>query len=166
MPTMISTLESKWKELGPGQPFQYSFLDDRFSKMYDAEQRVGNIAFTFSILAIFVACLGLFGLAAFTAQQRTKEIGVRKVLGASVSSILVLLSKEFGKLILVALLFAIPISWYFMDSWLQDFYYRINLGPGIFLFAGVITLVIAWLTMSWQSVKAATGNPIDALKDE
>ncbi len=134
--------------------------------MYDSEQRVSNIAFTFSILAIFVACLGLFGLAAFTAQQRTKEIGVRKVLGASVSSILMLLSKEFGKLILIALLFAIPISWYFMDSWLQDFYYRITLGPGIFLFAGIITLIIAWLTISWQSVKAAMGNPIDALKDE
>lgn len=166
MPIMISALESKWKELGPGQPFQYSFLDDRFAKMYDAEQRVGNIAFTFSILAIFVACLGLFGLAAFTAQQRTKEIGVRKVLGASVSSILMLLSMEFGKLILIALVFAIPISWYFMDSWLQDFYYRINLGPGIFLYAGIITFVIAWLSMSWQSVKAAMGNPIDALKDE
>ena len=166
LPGVISTIESKWKEFGPGQPFQYSFLDDRFSRMYDAEQRVGNIAFSFSALAIFVACLGLFGMAAFTAQQRTKEIGVRKVMGASVSSIVMLLSKEFGKLILVAILVAMPFSYYFMDSWLQDYQFRINLGPGIFITAALITLVIAWLTMSWQSIKAATANPVDSLRDE
>jgi len=134
--------------------------------MYDAEQRVGNIAFAFSGLAIFVACLGLFGLAAFTAQQRTKEIGVRKVMGASVSSIIILLSREFGRLLLIAVVLAVPVSWYFMNSWLQDFYFRINLGPGIFVIAGVITIAIAWITMSWQSIKAATANPVDSLRDE
>ncbi len=163
---VLSEIEARWKELGPGQPFKYSFLDERFAQMYDAEQRVGSIAMAFSFLAIFVASLGLFGLAAFTAEQRTKEIGVRKVMGASVSSIVALLSKEFGKLILIALVFAIPISWYFMNGWLQDFHFRINIGPGVFLTAAGITLLIAWLTMSWQSIRAAIANPVDSLKDE
>ncbi len=163
---VLSDLETKWKELGPGQPFQYSFLDDRFARMYDAEERIGRIAMAFSFLAIFVASLGLFGLAAFTAEQRTKEIGVRKVMGASVASIVFLLSKEFGKLILIALAFAIPVSWYFMDGWLQDFHFRITIGPGVFLTAAGITLLIAWVTMSWQSIKAAIANPVDSLKDE
>ncbi|MCH7514891.1 MAG: ABC transporter permease [Bacteroidetes bacterium] len=163
---VISDIEARWKDLGPGQPFQYSFLDDRFAQMYDAERRVGRIAMTFSFLAIFVASLGLFGLAAFTAEQRTKEIGVRKVMGASVASIVFLLSKEFGKLILIALAFAIPVSWYFMNGWLQDFHFRITIGPGVFLIAAGITLLIAWVTMSWQSIKAAIANPVDSLKDE
>jgi len=163
---VLSELESKWKELGPGQPFKYSFLDDRFARMYDAEQRIGGIAMTFSFLAIFVASLGLFGLAAFTAQQRTKEIGVRKVMGASVSSIILLLSKEFGKLIIIAMIIGGLISWIIMDGWLQEFHFRINLGPDIFILAGVITLVIAWVTMSWQSVRAAIANPVDSLRDE
>jgi len=163
---VLSDLETRWKDLGPGQPFKYSFLDDRFARMYDAEQRIGGIAMAFSFLAIFVASLGLFGLAAFTAQQRTKEIGVRKVLGASVSNIILLLSKEFGKLIIIAMIIAIPISWYFMDSWLQEFHFRINLGPGIFIIAVAITLVIAWVTMSWQSIRAAIANPVDSLRDE
>jgi len=163
---VLSDLETRWKDLGPGQPFKYSFLDDRFARMYDAEQRIGGIAMAFSFLAIFVASLGLFGLAAFTAQQRTKEIGVRKVMGASVSNIILLLSKEFGKLIIIAMIIAIPISWYFMDGWLQEFHFRINLGPGIFIIAVAITLVIAWVTMSWQSIRAAIANPVDSLRDE
>lgn len=166
LPALISSIESEWKKVGPGQPFSYSFLDDRFDLMYDAEQRVGKIAFTFAGFAIFIASLGLFGLAAFTAEQRTKEIGVRKVMGASVSSIIMLLSKEFGKLILIAFVVAIPLSWVFMNNWLQDFYFRINLGPGVFIIAGLITLLIAWVTMSWQSVRAAVANPIDSLRNE
>lgn len=164
--SVVSMIEKEWKAVGPGQPFTYSFLDDRFAKMYDAEDRVGKIAFTFAGFAIFVASLGLFGLAAFTAEQRTKEIGIRKVMGASIPSIIMLLSKEFGKLIVLAFIIAIPLSWYFMDGWLQDFYYRINLGPGVFIIAGLITLAIAWVTMSWQSIRAAVANPVDSLRNE
>ena len=164
--SVLADIEARWKELGPGQPFQYSFLDDRFNRMYSQESRIGKIAFTFAGLAIFVASLGLFGLAAFTAEQRTKEIGVRKVMGASVASIVILLSKEFGKLILIALVFAIPVSWYFMNGWLQDFHFRVNLGPGVFIIAGAITLLIAWVTMSWQSIKVAIANPVDSLRNE
>jgi len=163
---LITQIESEWKKVGPGQPFSYSFLDDRFENMYEAEQRVGQIAFTFAGFAIFVASLGLFGLAAFTAEQRTKEIGVRKVMGASIPSIIVLLSKEFGKLILISFAIAVPISWYFMEGWLQDFYYRIDIGPGVFVLAGAITLLIAWITMSWQSIRAAVANPVDSLRSE
>ena len=164
--SIVSLIEKEWKEVGPGQPFTYSFLDDRFARMYDQEERIGKIAFTFAGFAIFVASLGLFGLAAFTAEQRTKEIGVRKVMGASISSIIVLLSKEFGKLILIALIFAFPLSWIIMNGWLRDFHFRINIGPEVFLIAGGITLFIAWVTMSWQSIRAAVANPVDSLRNE
>lgn len=166
IPTTIDYLEQKWIEFAPGQPFEYSFLDQRFSAMYESEQKLGNIFGVFAFLAIFIACLGLYGLAAFTAEQRTKEIGVRKVLGASIMSIITLLSKEFLKLVGIAFLIAAPVSYYFMDSWLQDFENRTNINVMVFLLAGTMAVVIAWVTMSFQSWNAARINPARSLKDE
>ncbi|MEP1032839.1 ABC transporter permease [Ekhidna sp.] len=166
IPATIDFLENKWVEFAPGQPFEYSFLDQRFNDMYESEQKLGNIFGVFAFLAIFIACLGLYGLAAFTAEQRKKEIGVRKVLGASIMSIITLLSKEFLKLVGIAFLIAAPISYYFMSEWLQDFENRTNINFMIFLLAGSIALVIAWVTMSFQSWNAARVNPAKSLKDE
>ncbi len=166
IPRAIRTVEDKWNSVANGQPFAYSFLDDRFNESYQQEQRIGKIAMAFSSLAIFVACLGLFGLAAFTAEQRTKEIGIRKVLGASVAGIIFILSKDFGRLIIVAFVLATPLAWYVMDDWLTSFAYRTNLSPVIFIIAGLTALMVSWLTMSYQSIKAARANPVDSLKDE
>ena len=166
IPETVDYLEAKWNEFAPGQPFQYSFLDDRFNEMYQAEQKLGQIFGVFAFLAIFIACLGLYGLAAFTAEQRTKEIGVRKVLGASIMSIVTLLSKEFLKLVGIAFLIAAPISYFAMNTWLQDFENRTNINVMVFLLAGGIAMVIAWVTMSFQSWNAARVNPVKSLKDE
>jgi putative ABC transport system permease protein len=163
---VIETVEAKWKELAPGQPFNYYFLDDRFSSMYANETRLGKIIGVFSGLAIVVACLGLFALTAFTAEQRTKEIGIRKVLGASVSSIVLLLSKEFGKLIAIAFVLASPVAWYGINWWLKDYTYKTEIGIGLFLFAGVAAFVVAWLTMSFQSFRAASSDPVKSLRSE
>ncbi|HEU5289521.1 MAG TPA: ABC transporter permease [Cyclobacteriaceae bacterium] len=162
----IQSIEKIWKQLAPGQPFQYSFLDEDFAKMYDAEQRLGTVFSLFAGLAIIIACLGLFALTAFTAEQRTKEIGIRKVLGASVSSIVVLLSKEFGKLILIAFVFSTPIAWWCVSKWLEGYQYKVEIGWWIFVLAGFISLVIAWITMSFQSIKAALMNPVKSLRSE
>lgn len=142
------------------------FFDDDFARIYANEQRTGKLFTSFAVLAIFIACLGLLGLAAFTAEQRTKEIGIRKTLGASVFSILILLSKEFTKWILIANLIAWPIAYFVMDKWLQDFYYRIDIGIWVFLTSGIAALVIAIITVSSQAVKAALSNPVDSLKYE
>lgn len=166
IPNTVDYLQDKWVEFAPGQPFQYSFLDQRFNDMYENEQKLGKIFSVFAFLAIFIACLGLYGLAAFTAEQRTKEIGVRKVLGASIMSIITLLSKEFLKLVGIAFLIAAPISYYFMNSWLRDFENRTNINLTVFLLAGIVALVIAWVTMSFQSWNAARVNPAKSLKDE
>ncbi|WP_370090464.1 ABC transporter permease [Ekhidna sp.] len=166
IPGTISFLEDKWNEFAPSQPFAYSFLDERFNEMYENEQKLGKIFGVFAFLAVFIACLGLYGLAAFTAEQRTKEIGVRKVLGASIMSIITLLSKEFLKLVGIAFLIAAPISYFAMNEWLQDFENRTNINPMVFLLAGILALVIAWVTMSYQSWNAARVNPAKSLKDE
>jgi putative ABC transport system permease protein len=163
---VLGQLEERWNVLAEGQPFSYSFMDQKFDDMYTAEARTGNLFNAFAILAILIASLGLFALAAFTAEQRTKEIGVRKVMGASVGGIVVLLSKEFGKLIIIAFIVAVPVAWYFTSQWLQDFEFRIDLSPWIFLLAGTVTFGIAWLTMSYQSIKAATMSPAKSLRDE
>ena len=147
-------------------PFTYSFLDERFNETYVAEQKIGRILGIFAGLTIFVACLGLFGLATFTAEQRTKEIGVRKVLGASVGSIVALLSKDFLKLIAIAIVLAVPVAWYAMNSWLQDFAYKIDISWWMFALAGVLSVSIALLTVSFQSVKAALMNPVKSLRSE
>ncbi len=162
----LTFLEKTWQSFAPGQPFEYSFLDDDFDRLYRAEQRAGQIFTAFSVLAGFIACLGLFGLASFTAEQRTKEIGVRKVLGASLSSIITLLSKEFLKWVLIANIIAWPVSYYAMNRWLQNFAYRISIGPWVFLLAAFIALGIALLTVSFQSVRAALASPVDSLRYE
>jgi putative ABC transport system permease protein len=134
--------------------------------MYASEQRLGKIFALFALLAIIIACLGLFALTAFTAEQRTKEIGVRKVLGASVSSIVLLLSKEFGKLILIAFVITIPIAWFSVDWWLKGYTYKTEIGIAVYLFAGVSAFLIALITMGYQSIKAATNDPVKSLRSE
>jgi putative ABC transport system permease protein len=161
-------LKRKWKELSPTETLDYWFLDesDSFTWQYRSEQRLSKIFSYFALLAIFIASLGLFGLASFTAEQRTKEIGIRKAMGASISSIILLLSKEFVKWILIANIIAWPIAYFTMNRWLQNFAYRINIGLGTFIIAGLLALVIAVLTIGYQAVKAAKGNPVDALRYE
>jgi len=134
--------------------------------MYREEQRVGKVALTFSLLAVLIACLGLFGLATYMAEQRTKEIGVRKVLGASVPNIVSMLSKDFLLLVLISFVIAVPVAWWGMNKWLQDFAYRINIGWWIFIVAGVIALLIALITVSFQAIKAAIANPVKSLRTE
>ncbi|GAB3963995.1 ABC transporter permease [Spirosoma terrae] len=166
LPALIKQIEAKWKQVAPGQPFSYQFMDQSFDEMYRAEQRVGTIALTFAVLAVLIACLGLFGLAAFMAEQRTKEIGVRKVLGASVGSIVTLLSKDFLKLVAISILIASPIAWYAMNQWLNDFAYKIDIEWWMFAVAGLVAVGIALLTVSFQSVKAALTNPVKSLRSE
>ena len=164
--TTVQSVETLWREFVPQQPFEFSFLTQDFDAQYRAEQRTGKIFGIFAALAIFIACLGQFGLASYTIQKRTKEISVRKVLGASVASIVGLLSKEFVKLMAIAMLIASPLAYYIMNRWLQDFAYRIDIGAMTFILAGSIALVIALLAVSLQSVKAALANPAHALRCE
>jgi putative ABC transport system permease protein len=162
----LSHIENTWKKFLPEIPYEYSFLDENFDKLYEAEQIQGNIFTAFSCIAILIACLGLFGLSAFTISQRVKEIGVRKVLGADVSGIVALLSKEFLILVLVAALIAFPIAWYSMHNWLKDFAYRVDIKWWVFLVAGFTALTIALITVSFQAIKAAMANPVKVLRSE
>lgn len=162
----LDILESGWKEFASSQPFSYSFMDQRFDQMYRAENRLQELMSAFSFLAVIIACLGLFGLSAYSTERRTREIGIRKVLGADVMNILRLVSGEFLKLIILSFLIAIPISYWVMRQWLQEFAYRTEIGAGVFLIAGIGALLIALLTVSWQSLKAALMNPVDSLKNE
>jgi len=162
----LAFVENTWKKYLPETPFDYSFIEDRFAKLYEAEKRQKSIFTSFAFIAIFIACLGLFGLSAFTISQRVKEIGIRKVLGADVSSIVGLLSKDFLKLVLYAAIPAFCIAYYFMNKWLQDFAYRISIPFWIFLLAGIIATIIAFITISFQAIKAATANPVKNLRTE
>lgn len=166
LPATISSIQSTWSKYLPQVPFDYRFLDDKFQKLYSSEQQQGNLFTIFSFIAIFIACLGLFGLSAFTITQRVKEIGVRKVLGASVPQIVTELSRNFLFLVLIAALFAFPIAWYLMHKWLLDFASRISISWWIFVLAGVIALIIAFITISFQSIKAANANPVKSLRSE
>jgi putative ABC transport system permease protein len=166
IPALISQVENKWKSMAPGQPFNYSFLDADFNKVYNADQRTGTLFIAFAVFAIFIACLGLFGLVTYAAEQRVKEIGIRKVLGASVSKIVVMISKDFVKLVLIATVIAFPIAWWMMNKWLQGFAYRINISWFVFALAGLLTIAIALLTVSYQAVKAAIANPVKSLRTE
>ncbi|MFC3881753.1 ABC transporter permease [Algoriphagus namhaensis] len=166
LPETLASMENVWKELVPHRPFIYSFLDEDFNQQYQSDLRFRQIFTTFSILAILIACLGLLGLATYTAEQRTKEIGIRKVLGANVGNIVGLLSKDFIKLILIAILVSTPVSWYAMNQWLESFAYQVPIHWWIFLVAGLISIVIALFTISFQSVKAALMNPVKSLKSE
>lgn len=163
---LLDKIEADWNELAPNQPFETSFLDDRFTRIYDAEQRTGKIFGIFAGLALLIACLGLFGLAAFTAENRIKEVGIRKVLGASVGQIVYMLSNEMGKLVLIAFAIAAPLAYFFMSDWLQDFQYRTNIGIWVFVLTAFGALFIAIATMSYQSLKAATKNPVKSLRSE
>jgi putative ABC transport system permease protein len=163
---LLKNVEAAWHKLNPNEPFEYSFLDDDFQKNYDAENRLSSIVSYFTLIAILICCLGLFGLATFSAEQRIKEIGVRKVLGASVAGIVGLLSKDFLKLVVIAIVIATPLSWYVMHKWLQDFAYRVSLAWWIFLLAGVIAVLIAFITISFQAIRSANANPVKSLRTE
>lgn len=166
IPATIRQVEQLWHQQFPNKPFSYEFLDDTFNRTYQVEARTGKVFGLFAGLAIFISCLGLFGLVTFTAEARTKEIGVRKVLGASVNSILWLLSKDFLKLVLIAMVIAIPIAWYAMNQWLQSFAYKITIDWWIFFLAGFLAIGIALLTVGFQSIKAALTNPVNSLRSE
>jgi len=166
IPGLISQVQDKWNTMAPGQPFSYSFLDEDFDKMYRADQRTGKLFITFAVLAIFIACLGLFGLVTYAAEQRIKEIGIRKVLGASVSEIVAMISKDFLGLVLIAFVIAFPLAWWMMNKWLQSFAYRINISWLVFVLAGVLTIFIALVTVSFQAIRAAMANPVRSLRSE
>lgn len=162
----IAGLETVYKRFNPSFPFEYTFLDDQFERFYRSELLLGKLASVFAIMAVFISCLGLFGLASFMAEQRTKEIGIRKVLGASVGGIVVLLSQDFTKLVLAAFVLASPLAYYGMTRWLSAFEYRIEIGVGVFVLAGIVSLFIAWFTVSYQSFRAAVANPVQSLRAE
>ena len=159
IPGTISFIKNKWQKYTPAKPFEYYFLDEDFNRLYQAEQKTGEIFTAFSVLALLIACLGLLGLTAFTVERRIKEIGVRKVLGVSVPSIILMLSKEFIKWIIIANFIAWPIAYYLMNKWLQNFAYRIGISWWVFLMAGGIALLIALATVSFQAIKAAICEP-------
>lgn len=163
---LISFIKNKWQEFAPGQPFDYFFLDSHFDSLYKAEQRTQKIFSIFALFAIFISCLGLFGLASYTAERRTKEIGIRKVLGASVPNILILLTKEFSKWILFANIIAWPAAWYLMNKWIQNFAYRTSISWNIFLISGIFAFLIAVLTVSYQVIKSAIANPVKSIRYE
>ena len=162
----LAQVENVWNTFSPEYPLEYKFLDENFETMYQAEDKLKTLLGVFTGLAIFVGCLGLFGLAAFSAEKRKREIGIRKVLGASVENIVMLLSKDFVKLVLIALLIASPIAWYFMNDWLQDFAYRINIGWTVFAVAGISAIAIALTTVGFHAVKAAISNPVKNIRTE
>ena len=163
---LVASFRKQWDSFKPGGPFTYSFLNERFAFLYDTEQKTSQLFTVFALISIVIACLGLFGLAAFTAEQRTKEIGVRKVLGASVVNIIALVSKDFLKLVLIAIVIASPIAWYAMTKWLQGFAYKITIEWWVFALAGLLAIGVALLTVSFQSVKAALTNPVTSLRSE
>lgn len=166
IPVLIRDMEKQFKSMAVGKPFSYRFLDDAFDEMYRTEQRMGKLTFAFSVLAIIIACLGLFGLATYMAQQRIKEIGVRKVLGASVLNIVQMLSSDFIKLVGIAAFIAFPIAWFIMHKWLEDFAYRTAIQWWVFLLAGALCVCIALFTVGFQAVKAALANPVKSLRTE
>lgn len=165
-PTAVRGIQRAWETFAGALPFEYTFLEADLADQYEAEIRVGTVVNVFTALAIFIALLGLFALVSFSIEQKTREIGVRKVLGASASSIVLLLSRDMTRLILVAVVIAVPVAWFLMDRWLQDFRYRIELGPGVFVVAGIITLLLAWVALGYQTIKASRQNPVLSLRSE
>jgi putative ABC transport system permease protein len=166
MGSVLQSIGKTWKQLNPNEPFEYTFLNDDFQRNYEADNRLAAIVRNFTIIAILISCLGLFGLATFSAEQRTKEIGVRKVLGASVGNVVGLLSKEFLKLVFIGILIASPITWFVMNKWLQDFAYRTHISWMVFAITAFIAIGIALLTISFQAIKAALANPVKSLRTE
>ena len=162
----LQQMEAIWKSVAPGWPFLYHFVDQQLNQLYTEEQHLADLIGYFTVIAVILACLGLLGLAAFSAEQRTKEIGIRKVLGASVAGIVALLSKDFLKLVGIGFLIAVPIAWYAMHQWLQNFAYHIHISVLTFVFAGTLAMAIALITVSWQSIRAAIANPVESLRNE
>jgi len=162
----INNIRQFYSKFNPGYVFDYKFLDKDYQALYESEERVSALSKYFAGLAILISCLGLLGLAAFTAQRRIKEIGIRKVLGSSEFSIIYLLSKDFSKLVLASIVIALPLSYLLIKNWLDSFAYRINLNPWYFLSAGIITLLIAWITVGSQALKATRVSPSQCLRDE
>ena len=162
----LAQISASWKKLNPNEPFEYSFLDQDFQKNYASDERLASIISYFTIIAIMISCLGLFGLSTFTVEQRTKEIGIRKVLGANVSTIVGMLSRDFLILVSLAVLIAAPLGWYAMNKWLENFAYRTDVNWMIFAITIVIVVVIAFATISFQSIKAALSNPVKNLRTE
>ncbi|TAL48322.1 MAG: FtsX-like permease family protein, partial [Chitinophagaceae bacterium] len=162
----LAKIETIIKNNNPGYPFNYIFVDDEFNRQFKSEMLIGKLSRVFALLAIIITCLGLFGLAAYTAERRTKEIGIRKVLGASVAGITGLLSKDFLKLVVISAFIAFPLAWWFMHNWLQNYAYRVTIGWWVFILAGVAALLITLITISFQSIKAAIANPVKSLKTE
>jgi len=166
VPQTLALLQSAYKKLVPYFPYSYQFMDDINAKNYETETKWKQIISIASGLFIFISCIGLLGLVILSIEQRTKEIGIRKVLGAAVSKIIVLISKEFIILISIAFVVAVPVGYYFIDKWLQDFAYRINIGWWMFALAGVLVIVVALVTMGFQAIKAAIANPVKSLRTE
>lgn len=163
---LLAKIESAWTAANPEYVYEYHFLDEIIQRFYEDEQRTSRLLTIFASIAIFIGCLGLFGLVSFMAAQRIKEIGVRKVLGAGVSDILLLFGKEFMQLVMIAFVMAAPIAYFAMSGWLQDFAYKITIGPGVFVTAITLALLIAAVTVGYRAFKAAAANPVDALKYE
>ncbi|MGZ3778758.1 MAG: ABC transporter permease, partial [Mucilaginibacter sp.] len=163
---LLSNIKQHWDDYKATGPFSYYFVDEQFASLYSAEQRTGKIFTSFAVIAVIIAGLGLFGLAAFMIKQRVKEIGIRKVLGASSVNITAMLSAEFLKLVLIAIIISFPLTWFAMYKWLQDFAYRIEIQWWVFVLAGIVALLIAFITISFQSVKAALANPVKSLRSE
>jgi putative ABC transport system permease protein len=164
--SVLGRIRTVWKDFAPMRPFNYSFLDEEYDAMYRTEQKLGTLMSMFCGLAILITCLGLLGLMAFIVAQRTKEVGIRKVLGASIVNITALLSKDFLRLVVIAIVIASPVAWYFMHSWLQDFAYRINISWYVFAATGIVAVLIAFITISFQAIKAAIANPVKSLRTE
>jgi putative ABC transport system permease protein len=162
----VSKIEKVWKQQASTEPFDYEFLDQNFDELFRVEQRMGQVFGVFSGLAIFIACLGLFALAAFTAEQRTKEIGIRKAMGATTSGLTILLSREFTRLVIIAFVPAAVCAFYVVTNWLSGFAYHVELSPYVFIGSGIAAIVIAWVTVSFQSIKAASTNPVTSLRYE
>nr|HQU59486.1 FtsX-like permease family protein [Saprospiraceae bacterium] len=163
---LLPKLEQAWAQLVPGIPFEHSFLDENLQRQYESEANLANIIKAFTLIAILISCLGLFGLSAFTAEQRTREIGIRKVLGASVENLAGMLAKDFLQLTILAVVVALPLAWYAMNKWLTDFAYHTSIEWWMFALAGAIALAVAFLTVSFQSLKAALANPMESLRSE
>ena len=164
--SILKNIEAVYRKRIPERPFSFRFMDQEYEAMYKSEMQIGELAKWFSVLAIFISCLGLFGLVSLTAVQRTREIGIRKVLGASVANILGLLSRDFLILVLIAAFIAFPLAWWLMKSWLQDFTYHINIQWWVFFLAGCAVILIALITVSFQAVKTAMSNPVKSLRTE
>jgi putative ABC transport system permease protein len=162
----LSWLEEKWKEVDPTRPFEFFFLDERIQRQYAREQQLARVTGFFSIITILISCFGLFGLASYTTERRAKSIGIRKVLGASVSSLILLISREFLLLVLAANVLAIPLVWILMGRWLEDFAFRIHIEPTILITSLFVTLLIAFISIATQTIRAATRNPVDSLRYE